>query len=94
MQAAEAKPERPRGRASHYRLRLAKKGKARRAPPPSANGIGNGFLGVAYAGPATSRKLICEPGTAKKVPKGAVLIFQMHYTPDGVERTETVRRSV
>jgi peroxiredoxin/mono/diheme cytochrome c family protein len=26
---------------------------------------------------------VFEPGYAKKVPKGAILLFQMHYTPDG-----------
>jgi len=32
--------------------------------------------------------LVLEPGYAKKLPKGAVLAFQMHYTPDGVERKD------
>ena len=36
-----------------------------------------GDLGVAY--PA---------GAAKKVPKGATLVFQMHYTPNGVEQKD------
>lgn len=27
--------------------------------------------------------LICPPGTAKKIPAGSDLIFQMHYTPNG-----------
>jgi peroxiredoxin len=49
------------------------------------DGIGNGFL-VAYA--PGDMPLRLEPGQAKKVPKGAILVFQMHYTPDGVERTD------
>jgi peroxiredoxin len=32
--------------------------------------------------------LILEPGTAKKVPAGARLIFQMHYTPNGKEQSD------
>jgi hypothetical protein len=31
---------------------------------------------------------ILPPGHAKKLPKGAMLVFQMHYTPDGVERKD------
>jgi peroxiredoxin len=49
------------------------------------DGIGNGFL-VAYA--PGDMPLRLEPGQAKKVPKGAALAFQMHYTPDGVERKD------
>jgi peroxiredoxin len=49
------------------------------------DGIGNGFL-TAYA--PGDMPLILEPGQAKKLPKGALLIFQMHYTPDGVERED------
>ncbi len=29
------------------------------------------------------RGLRCPPGTARKIPKGATLVFQMHYTPNG-----------
>jgi peroxiredoxin len=29
-----------------------------------------------------------RPGMAKKIAKGATLVFQMHYTPDGVETTD------
>jgi peroxiredoxin len=31
---------------------------------------------------------VYEPGYAKKVPKGAILLFQMHYTPDGTPRED------
>jgi len=31
---------------------------------------------------------VFPPGIAKKVPKGSTLIFQMHYTPNGVEQTD------
>jgi peroxiredoxin len=53
--------------------------------PSPGDGIGNGFL-TSYA-PGDS-PLILQPGQAKKLPKGAVLVFQMHYTPDGVKRTD------
>lgn len=49
------------------------------------DGIGNGFL-TAYA--PGDMPLVLEPGSAKRIPKGAVLVFQMHYTPDGVERVD------
>ncbi len=47
--------------------------------------IGNGFL-AAYA--PGDMPAVFPPGTAKKVPKGAVLVFQMHYTPNGVEQDD------
>lgn len=46
----------------------------------SADGIGNGFL-TAYAPGDTP--FLSPEGTAKRVPKGATLVFQMHYTPNG-----------
>jgi peroxiredoxin len=49
------------------------------------DGIGNGFL-AAYA--PGDMPLVLQPGQAKKLQKGAVLVFQMHYTPDGVERKD------
>jgi hypothetical protein len=33
--------------------------------------------------------LMLEPGLAKKIPAGAKLIFQMHYTPNGKAQTDT-----
>jgi peroxiredoxin len=49
------------------------------------DGIGRGLL-VAYAPGDLPLKL--KPGYAKKLPRGALLVFQMHYTPDGVERKD------
>jgi peroxiredoxin len=49
------------------------------------DGIGNGFL-AAYA--PGDMPLNLPTGYAKKLPKGAILVFQMHYTPDGVERKD------
>jgi len=51
----------------------------------TADGIGQGLL-TAYA--PGDVPLILEPGQAKKLPKGATLIFQMHYTPNGAEQTD------
>jgi hypothetical protein len=49
------------------------------------DGIGGGML-VAYApGDLGS---VFAPGSAKKIPKGATLVFQMHYTPNGTEQTD------
>jgi hypothetical protein len=49
------------------------------------DGIGNGFL-AAYA--PGDMPAVFAPGTAKKLPKGALLVFQMHYTPNGVEQDD------
>jgi peroxiredoxin len=49
------------------------------------DGIGANFL-VGYA--PGDMPLVLAPGQAKKIPKGARLVFQMHYTPDGVERED------
>jgi thiol-disulfide isomerase/thioredoxin len=49
------------------------------------DGIGNGFLTAFAPG---DMPLTLEPGQAKKLPKGSVLVFQMHYTPDGVQRKD------
>jgi hypothetical protein len=54
-------------------------------PGPMKDGIGRGLL-VAYA--PGDMPLLLRPGEAKKVPKGSVLLFQMHYTPDGVARKD------
>jgi peroxiredoxin len=50
-----------------------------------ADGIGNGLL-VAYA-PGDLGSAF-PAGSAKKLPKGATLRFQMHYTPTGTEQTD------
>jgi peroxiredoxin len=49
------------------------------------DGIGAGFL-AAYA--PGDMPLVLQPGQAKKLPRGAWLVFQMHYTPDGLERKD------
>jgi thiol-disulfide isomerase/thioredoxin len=49
------------------------------------DGIGQGLL-VAYA--PGDEPLRLAPGSAKKITKGSKLVFQMHYTPNGVEQTD------
>jgi peroxiredoxin len=49
------------------------------------DGIGTGWL-VAYA-PGDNPALYAD-GIAKKIPKGASLVFQLHYTPNGAEATD------
>jgi peroxiredoxin len=81
IQAAEAKPG-AREVVHHIIVYVAAPGKR---PGRGPDGIGDGFL-VGYA--PGDMPAVFTPGTAKKLPKGGVLIFQMHYTPDGVERTD------
>jgi hypothetical protein len=49
------------------------------------DGIGSGFL-VAYA--PGDLGVAYPAGAAKKIPKGATLLFQMHYTPNGVAQKD------
>jgi peroxiredoxin len=53
------------------------------------DGIGNGFL-VSYA--PGDKPFFAGTDSAKKIPKGSRLIFQMHYTPNG--RAQVDRSSV
>ncbi|MFL5242312.1 MAG: redoxin domain-containing protein [Gemmataceae bacterium] len=81
VQAAEARPGN-RAVVHHIIVYIMKKGERRR---PNEDGIGDGWL-VPYA--PGDMPAILAPGTAKKVPKDALLVFQMHYTPNGVEQTD------
>ena len=84
VQAAEARPGN--SKVVHHII-VYVRGPGGRAD--RADGIGNGFL-VPYA-PGDMPTVYAE-GAAKKVPKGATLIFQMHYTP--VATKEKDRSSV
>jgi hypothetical protein len=81
VEAAEAKP----GNYAvvHHIIVFVIKPGEKRGPTP--DGIGNGFL-VGYAPGDLGVRF--EPGAAKKIPKGAVLVFQMHYTPNGTAQTD------
>jgi thiol-disulfide isomerase/thioredoxin len=82
VQAAEAKP----GNLSvvhHIIVFVFDPNKPRQRGAP--DGIGEGFL-VGYA--PGDMPAVFPAGTAKKIPKGALLVFQMHYTPNGVEQKD------
>lgn len=81
VQAAEAKPGNP-SVVHHIIVYVTMGGKRLK---DAGDGIGSGML-VAYA-PGDFGSFYA-PGSAKKIPKGASLVFQMHYTPNGVEQTD------
>jgi peroxiredoxin len=85
VQAAEARPGN-RAAVHHIIVYIFDPAKKRERTP---DGIGEGFL-VAHA--PGDVPAIYDAGSAKKIPKGAVLVFQMHYTPTG--KPETDRSSV
>jgi peroxiredoxin len=83
IQAAEAKPGN-RGVVHHIIVYIVAP-RGLRDPKGREDGIGRGWL-VAYA-PGDQAAFYAD-GVAKKLPKGAILMFQMHYTPNGVEATD------
>jgi peroxiredoxin len=85
IQAAEARPGN-RSVVHHIIVYILKPGERRTRTP---DGIGEGFL-VGHA--PGDLPAVFAPGTAKRLPKGASLVFQMHYTPNG--RAQTDRSSV
>jgi peroxiredoxin len=85
IQAAEARPGN-RAVVHHIIIFVLKPGKDTGfMRGKTADGIGDGFL-TAYAPGELSSAL--RPGMAKRIPKNSVLVFQMHYTPNGVEQTD------
>ncbi len=83
VQAAEARPGN-RAVVHHIIVYVANPGGGRPGGG-RPDGIGNGML-VAYA-PGDMPSIFPEE-TAKKVAKGALLAFQMHYTPIGTEQLD------
>jgi peroxiredoxin len=81
IQAAQTKPG-ARDVVHHIIVYVLKPGEKRTR---SEDGIGNGFL-VSYA--PGDMPFIAPAGSAKRIPKGAQLIFQMHYTPNGKAQTD------
>ena len=81
VQAAEARPG---NRAVVHHLILFYRDPKNKGRQASANGggIGDGLLVGTAPG---DMPLILRPGVAKKLPAGAELIWQMHYTPNGKE---------
>jgi peroxiredoxin len=82
VQAAEAKPGNP--SVVHHIIVYIMQGN-RRLKDGFGDGIGNGML-VAFA--PGDFGAVHAPGAARKIPKGASLVFQMHYTPNGIEQTD------
>jgi peroxiredoxin len=82
IQAAEAKPG---NKAVVHHIIVYVLDKGSRASGNLDDGIGRGFL-VAYA--PGDLGVAYPAGAAKKIPKGATLVFQMHYTPNGVSQKD------
>ena len=79
IQAAEVKPGAR--SAVHHVLVFVDDKKGGRM---SANGL-DGFVGEYVPGESP---MVFPDGIAKKIPKGADLMFQVHYTPNGVEQKD------
>jgi peroxiredoxin len=79
IQAAECKPGN-RAVVHHIIVYVNTRGKGL-----SADGLAQGMLGAYAPGELGSTY---PPGAAKKLPKGATLLFQVHYTPNGVAATD------
>jgi peroxiredoxin len=80
VQAAEARPGN-RKVVHHIIVYVRNPGQGR----SRLDGIGSGFLAPYAPGDMPS---IFPEGSAKKIAKGATLIFQMHYTPVGTEEKD------
>lgn len=80
IQAAEARPGN-RAVVHHIIVYIRGPNTAKKA----IDGIGDGFLVGQAPGDLPT---ILPPGTAKRLPKGASVVFQMHYTPNGTEQTD------
>jgi peroxiredoxin len=81
VQAAEAKPG-ARGVVHHIVVYVAKD---RHFRQNSEDRAGDGFL-VGYA--PGDMPSVFPPGQARKIPKGANLLIQMHYTPNGTAQED------
>lgn len=81
VQAVEARPGN-RAVVHHIIVYVQKPGAGRQR---GTDGIGEGFLGAYAPG---ELPITFGSGVAKKIPKGSLLVFQMHYTPNGVEQND------
>jgi hypothetical protein len=82
VQAVEAQPGN-RSVVHHIIVYVLVDGKKR--GPTGQDGIGKGML-VAYA--PGDFGAVFPPESAKRIPKGATLVFQMHYTPNGTAQSD------
>jgi peroxiredoxin len=60
-------------------------------PPDGVDSNGVGWLTAFVPG---QRATTFPPGYARRVPAGSKLVFQMHYTPNGVEQTDITKIGV
>jgi peroxiredoxin len=81
VQAAEARPG-SRAVVHHIIVYVIRKGEKRK---PGEDGIGDGWLAPYAPGDMPA---VFAPGQGKRVPKDALLVFQMHYTPNGTEQKD------
>lgn len=81
VQAAEARPGN-RAVVHHIIVYITVGGKRLQG---REDGIGNGYLTAFAPG---DLGVVFPPRAAKKIPKGASLAFQMHYTPNGTEQSD------
>jgi peroxiredoxin len=80
IQAAEARPGNP--AVVHHIIVFCRN-------PKEDDEEGDGFGGTHVCGTAPGDPpLVLPPGVARRIPAGAELIFQMHYTPNGKATTD------
>ncbi len=84
IQAAEARPGNP-AVVHHIIVYVVKPGFGGLMREKTGDGIGDGFLTAFAPGELGT---VLAPGQAKRLPKGAILAFQLHYTPNGVEQKD------
>jgi peroxiredoxin len=82
VQAAEARPG---NRSVVHHIIVYVQDRKLKDQTDHPDGVGHGMI-VAFA--PGDLPVVCPPGTAKKLPRGARLLFQMHYTPNGVAQTD------
>jgi peroxiredoxin len=88
VQAAEARPGN-RAVVHHIIAFVTEPGGESPGPRKRGGGGGGGAGGGYLVGVAPGEEgLILPPGMGKKIPKGASITFQMHYTPNGVEQKD------
>lgn len=87
IQAYEVQPS-ARAVVHHVIVRVHPPGPAERREKAAAAGERDGFFAAYVPG---NTHAIFPPGFAKKIPAGATLSFQMHYTPNGRATTDQTR---
>jgi peroxiredoxin len=86
VQGAECKAGNP--AVVHHIIMFTRGGKARDNKRRGDGGIGDGFVTATAPG---AHPLLLGDGLAKRIPAGAKLVFQMHYTPNGSPQQDRSR---